>query len=63
MFLYVKDEDWPDLIMVEKWLLRMPLVHEGFSAFKGEPEEEDRRNTKDEKLFSKTPNFTASSRT
>ena len=30
-----KDEDWPDLIMFEKWLSRMAFVHEGFSAFKG----------------------------
>ena len=31
-----KDEDWPDLIMFEKWLSRIAFVHEGFSAFKGE---------------------------
>ena len=40
-----KDEDWPDLIMFEKWLSQMAFVHEGFSAFKGERKEEDRRNT------------------
>ena len=31
-----KDEDWPDLIMFEKWLGRMAFVHEGFSSFKDE---------------------------
>ena len=56
-----KDEDWPDLIMFEKWLSRMAFVHEGFSAFKGERREEDRRSTKKEKMFSKTSNFSASS--
>ena len=56
-----KDEDWPDLIMFEKWLSRMAFVHEGFSAFKGERKEEDRHNTNREKRFSKTSNFSASS--
>ena len=56
-----KDEDWPDLIMFEKWLSRMAFVHEGFSAFKGERKEEDRRNANREKQFSKTSNFSASS--
>ena len=36
-----KDEDWPDLIMFEKWLSRIAFVHNGFSAFKGERREED----------------------
>ena len=36
------DEDWPDLIMFEKWLSKIAFVHEGFSAFKGERREEDR---------------------
>ena len=36
-----KDEDWPDLIMFEKWLSRIAFVHEGFSAFKGVRREED----------------------
>ena len=31
-----KGEDWPDLIMFEKWLSRIAFVHEGFSVFKGE---------------------------
>ena len=33
---YVDDkvEDWPDLIMFERWLSRVAFVHEGFSAFK-----------------------------
>ena len=56
-----KDEDWPDLFMFAKWLSRMAFVHEGFSAFKGERKEEDRRNTNREKRFSKTSNFSASS--
>ena len=56
-----KDEDWPDLIMFEKWLSRMAFVHEGFSAFKGERKEEDRRNANRGKQFSKTSNFSASS--
>ena len=55
-----KDEDWPDLIMFEKWLSRMAFVHEGFSAFK-EERKEDRRNANREKQFSKTSNFSASS--
>ena len=55
-----KDDDWPDLIMFEKWLSRMAFVHEGFSSFKGE-QKEDRHNTNREKRFSKTSNFSASS--
>ena len=39
----------------------MAFVHEGFSAFKGEHKEEDRRNTKREKRSSKTSNFSESS--
>ena len=54
-----KDEDWPDLIMFEKWLSRIAFVHKGFLAFKGERKEE-RRNTNREKRFSKTSNFSAS---
>ena len=30
-----KDEEWPDLIMFEKWLSRMAFVHEGFQRLKG----------------------------
>ena len=56
-----KDEDWPDLIMFEKWLSRIAFVHEGFSAFKGERREEDRRSANRAKRFSKTSNFTVSS--
>ena len=56
-----KDEDWPDLMMFEKWLSRMAFVHEAFSAFKGERREEDRRSTNRDKRFSKTSNFSASS--
>ena len=47
-----KDEDWPDLIMFENWLSRMEFVHEGFSAFKGERKDEDRRSTNRDKRFS-----------
>ena len=36
-----KDEDWPDLTMLEKWLSSIAFVTEGFSAFKGERREED----------------------
>ena len=50
-----------DLIMFEKWLSRIAFVHEGFSAFKGERREEDRRSTNRDKRFSKTSNFSASS--
>ena len=39
----------------------MAFVHEGFSAFKGERKEEDRRNTNREKRFSKKSKFSASS--
>ena len=56
-----KDEDWPDLIMFEKWLSRMTFVHEGFSSFKGEQKEEDRRNTNRGERLSNTSNFSASS--
>ena len=56
-----KNEDWPDLIMIEQWLSRIAFVHEGFSAFKGEQKEEDRRSTNRDKRFSKTSNFSASS--
>ena len=56
-----KDDDWPDLIMFEKWLSMIAFVHEGFSAFKGERREEDRRSTNRDKRFSKTSNFSASS--
>ena len=56
-----KDEDWPDLIMIENWLSRMAFVHEGFSSFKGEQKEEDQRNTNREKRLLKTSNFSASS--
>ena len=56
-----KDEDWPDLIMFEKWLSRIAFVHEGFPAFKGERREEDRRSTNRDKRLSKTSNFSASS--
>ena len=47
--------------MFEKWLSRIAFVHEGFSAFKGERREEDRRSTNRDKRFSKTSNFSASS--
>ena len=57
-----KDEDWPDLIMFEKWLSRIALVHEGFSAFKGERREEDRKGTNRDKRLPKTPKFSASSK-
>ena len=56
-----KDEDWPDLIMFEKRLSRIAFVHEGFSVFKGERREEDRRSTNRDKRFPKTSNFSASS--
>ena len=56
-----KDEDWPDLIMLEKWLSQMAFVHEGFSAFKGGRKEENQRNTNRDKRFSKASNFSASS--
>ena len=56
-----KDEDWPDLIMFEKWLSKIAFVHEGFSAFKGERRDEDRRSTNRDKRFSKTSDISASS--
>ena len=48
-WLYVDDKDWPDLIIFEKWLSRIAFVYEGFSAFKGDRREEDRRSTNREK--------------
>ena len=56
-----RDEDCPDSIMFEKWLSRIAFLHEGFSAFKGERREEDRKSTNRDKRFSKTSNFSASS--
>ena len=56
-----KNKDWLDLIMFETWLSRIAFVHEGFSAFKRERKEGERRTTKREKRFSKTSNFSASS--
>ena len=47
--------------MFEKWLSRIAFPYKGFSAFKGERREEDRRNTNRDKRFSKTSNFSASS--
>ena len=41
-FVEDKDEDWPDLIMFEKWLSRIAILHEVFSAFKGERRGEDK---------------------
>ena len=37
----------------------MAFTHEGFSAFKGERREEDRRSTNRDKRFSETSNFSA----
>ena len=56
-----KDEDWPNLILFEKWISRIAFVQEGFSGFKGERREEDRISTNRDKRFSKTSNFSASS--
>ena len=56
----MKDEDWTDLIMFEKWLSRMASVQQVFSAFKGE-RREDRRSTNRDKRSSKTTNFSSSS--
>ena len=56
-----KDEDWPDLILFEKWLSKIAFMHEGFSASKREQKEEDRRSTNIDKRFSKKSNFSASS--
>ena len=56
-----KDEHWPNLNMCQKWLSRIAFVHEGFSVFKGERREEDRRSTNRDKRFSKTSNFSATS--
>ena len=47
--------------MLKQWLSGMVFMHEGFSAFKGERREEDRRSTKRDKGFSKASNFSASS--
>ena len=47
--------------MFENWLSRIAFVHEGFSAFKGERREQDRRGIHRDKQFSKTSNFSASS--
>ena len=49
------------ICLFEKWLSRITFVNEGFSAFKGERREGDRRSTNRDKRFSKTSNFSASS--
>ena len=56
-----KDDDWLDLVMTKTWISRMAFKHEGFSNFKGERWQEDRRSTNREKQLSKTSNFNASS--
>ena len=56
-----KDKDWPDLVLFEKWLSRIAFVHEGFSVFKGNRREEERRSTKRDNRFTKTSSFSASS--
>ena len=38
----IKNEDWRDLFMFEKWLSGIAFVHKVFSAFNGERKEEDR---------------------
>ena len=48
-----KDEEWPVLIMFEKWLSRITFVQ----FFKG-----DQRGTNRDKQFTKTANFSASSK-
>ena len=40
--------------------IKAAFVHEGFSAFKDERKEEDKRNTKGEKRFSKKSNCSGS---
>ena len=57
-----RDEDWPDLIMFGAWLSKIVIAHEGFSAFKGERREGERRSTNKDKRFSKTSNFCTSSK-
>ena len=47
--------------MFERWLSMIAFVREGFSVFKRERREEDRRSTNRDKWFSKTSNFSASS--
>ena len=56
-----KEQDWLDLILFEKWLSRIALVHERFSVFKAEQREEVRRGTNRDKRSSETSNFSASS--
>ena len=56
-----KDEDWPDLSMLEKWLPRMAFVLEEFPAFKGERRQEDQRRANRGKRYSKISNFSSSS--
>ena len=47
--------------MFKKWLSRIAFVHEGFSDFKGERRDEDRKSTNGDKRLSKTSIFSASS--
>ena len=47
--------------MFEKWPSRMAFV-DGFSAFKGERREEDRKGTNRNKRIPKTSNFSLSSK-
>ena len=57
-----KDEDWPDLIILDKWISKMSFLHGGFSVFKKEQKEGDRRSRNREKWLSKISNLSASSK-
>ena len=54
-------KDRPDLTLLEKWLTQMVSDHEGMPSTKSERKEDDWPNAKNEKLFSKSSNVSASS--
>ena len=54
-----KDEDWPNMIMYEKWLSKMAFVREGVQFSR----ESEKKKTEEAQIettrFSKTSNFSA----
>ena len=62
-FFFVEEchEDRPNLTLLEKWLARMAIVHEGMPLTKSERKEDDRSKANKEKRPLKSTNISASS--
>ena len=56
-----KDEDWPDLVMFEKWLARMTFLLASFSIYEEEQKVDDQKTGGEDQEFPKGLNFTANS--